>query len=130
MDPLRKAALLTLEGLKVPNKKQIVAKCRLGDECQCKAMTDGSKRACSAWRHELMASEWAFTNLVWMKQHCIDEIETLPIDKINRWIGFIQGALAAQGMLDVTKERDRTRPFFHEAYNELEIDIPESLTKP
>jgi hypothetical protein len=109
MDALRKAALLTLEGLDVPNTKQYTN--IAGYDIQIR-------------------TEWAFTNLVWMKQTCIDNIETFPIDKINRWIGFIQGALAAQGMLNVSQERDRTRPFFHAAYKELEINIPDTLTKP
>ena len=34
--------------------------------------------------------------------------------KAHRWLGFVQGVLAARGQLDVDAERDRTRPFFTE----------------
>lgn len=47
--------------------------------------------------------------------HMVSVIENsldMPIDKIARWTGFIQGVLAARGLLDVDAERDRTRPIF------------------
>jgi hypothetical protein len=46
----------------------------------------------------------------------IDEIKYnrhMPIDKIARWTGFIQGVLAARGIINVDEERDRTRPIFN-----------------
>ena len=88
MDPIRFACLQTLEGL-----LQIIPQ-----------QPDPSD------------SPTSIANTKWMAEHCISNLETMPIDKLNRWIGFIQGVLACHGLLDVRTERDRTRPFFHAAY--------------
>lgn len=63
-------------------------------------------------------------HLRWMLDKCADEITDLPIDKISRWVGFVQGVLALSGNLDVDEEQDRTRPLFHKAYIETDQDIP------
>lgn len=39
-----------------------------------------------------------------------------PLDKLCRWLGFVQGVLAVQGIIDVDTERDYTRPLFHRMY--------------
>lgn len=49
--------------------------------------------------------------------HLLGMIDTItnvemPIDKIARWTGFIQGVLAARGVISVDEERERTRPIF------------------
>ncbi len=36
-----------------------------------------------------------------------------PFDKLNRWLGFVQGVLAAGGLIDVDVEREATRPLLH-----------------
>ncbi|TPL66654.1 hypothetical protein [Mesorhizobium sp. B2-4-1] len=36
----------------------------------------------------------------------------LPICKLNRWLGYIQGLLIERGYTTVQTERDWTRPFF------------------
>lgn len=41
----------------------------------------------------------------------------LPIDKISRWLGFLQADLIHKGIMTVDGERDFSRPLFHEAYN-------------
>lgn len=38
--------------------------------------------------------------------------DTMPIDKVARWTGFIQGVLATRGVISVDEERDRTRRIF------------------
>jgi hypothetical protein len=43
------------------------------------------------------------------EQGCIDE---MPLCKLNRWIGYIQGVLIERGATTVTAERDWTRPLF------------------
>jgi hypothetical protein len=65
---------------------------------------------------EVDSGQTSFSNLKWMLETCIDDIDTMPVDKTSRWIGFVQGVLAARGFLDVNEELDRTRPFFHDAY--------------
>jgi len=53
-----------------------------------------------------------------------------PVDKTNRWIGFIQGVLFSNGTLDVDEERDFTRPLFHAYYDSIGVERPESVTIP
>ena len=42
-------------------------------------------------------------------QGCADR---LPLMKLNRWLGYIQGTLIAWNMTTVQTERDWTRPLF------------------
>ena len=65
-------------------------------------------------------------NLRWMLTQVADEINVFPVDKQGRWIGFVQGVLALAKCLSVSKERDRTRPFFQKAYRQTGQAIPET----
>jgi hypothetical protein len=98
MDPIREASRKTLEGLltMIPSEDPPVSK------------------------------PTSFTNLKWMVTTCLADLEVMPVDKTNRWIGFVQGVLAVRGVLDVNEERNRTRPFFHEAYAAVGQEIPQS----
>lgn len=98
MDPIREACMKTLEGL----QRMIPLEYPPDD------------------------SPHSVANAVWMIETCIAECHTFPIDKLSRWIGFIQGVLACNGLLDVKAERDRTRPFFHEAYAAMGQAVPSS----
>lgn len=46
----------------------------------------------------------------------IINMQSYPFDKMCRWMGFVQGVLAVQGIIDVDEERDYTRPLFHRLY--------------
>jgi hypothetical protein len=70
------------------------------------------------------------SNLYWMTQKCMEEIYNWPIDKLSRWLGFIQGCLACKGLIDVDAEREYTRPYFHEAYAALGLETPKTSEKP
>jgi hypothetical protein len=39
-------------------------------------------------------------------------VSKLPLMKLNRWLGYIQGTLIAQNYTTVQEERDWTRPYF------------------
>jgi len=56
--------------------------------------------------------------IYWFIIHAIerDSSPDFPLDKLGRWVGFVQGVLAANGVLDVDAERERTRPLFWTAY--------------
>lgn len=41
-----------------------------------------------------------------------------PTDKLNRWLGFIQGVLAHANLINVDIERDYTRPLLHSYQNQ------------
>lgn len=56
-------------------------------------------------------------HLSWMCKELLANIDVFPVDKTSRWIGFIQGVMAANHRLDVDAERDRTRPLFKKAYD-------------
>jgi hypothetical protein len=53
-------------------------------------------------------------HLRWMCETAIDalENETYPLDKMSRWLGFVQGVLIMQGITTVNTERDYSRPLF------------------
>jgi hypothetical protein len=36
----------------------------------------------------------------------------MPLDKLGRWTGFVQGVMSARGWISVQSERDRTRSLF------------------
>lgn len=66
-------------------------------------------------------------HLRWMCRTARDNAAFWPVDKTGRWLGFVQGVLAARGLLDVDTERDRTRPMFHAAYGRaVPTETPES----
>lgn len=54
-------------------------------------------------------------------------VKVWPVDKTNRWIGFIQGVLYSKGLIEIDVERGFTRPLFHRYYKENMIDVPESV---
>ena len=53
-------------------------------------------------------------------------IDTLPLDKLSRWLGYAQAHAEINGM-PVQAMRDYTRRLFHEAYELDGIDIPETI---
>lgn len=54
--------------------------------------------------------------------------KNFPIDKSNRWLGYIQGILTINKIINVEEERDFTRPLFHEYYKKNNIKIPDSIS--
>ena len=64
-------------------------------------------------------------NLKWICQEGVDKYDQLPIDKLSRWLGFVQGCLCMRGLISVDEERDFTRLRFHRAYREEGIQIPD-----
>ena len=49
------------------------------------------------------------------------------VEELSLRLGVIQGYMVSNGFIDVTVERDRTRPIFHKAYKELGIIPPASV---
>lgn len=54
----------------------------------------------------------------------IIEIDTYPIDKLSRWLGFIQGYVCSTNQTTIKLERDISRPLFHKAYQREGLEIP------
>lgn len=74
------------------------------------------------------APRTSLANLEFLLTTLIEDT-TMPVDKTQRWLGFVQGVLAARGMLDVDAERDRTRPIFHRLYQEAGAAVPATIAR-
>ena len=64
--------------------------------------------------------------LMLMGIHALSHPE-LPIDKRSRWLGFIQGCLWMEGIIDLEEEREFSRELFQQAYKDEGIPVPESI---
>lgn len=42
----------------------------------------------------------------------VENLDTYPVTKLSRWLGYIQGVLIERGRTTVEIERDWTRPLF------------------
>ena len=80
----------------------------------------------SLFAEQFFGKEMSLNHVRWMAETAKANVSSWPIDKTGRWIGFIQGVLACHQILDVSEERDRTRPLFHAAYAEDGEIIPET----
>jgi len=53
---------------------------------------------------------------LWMMEEMLridkKEKSNVAIDKVARWIGFVQGVLIVHGFTEIQDERERTRPWF------------------
>lgn len=56
---------------------------------------------------ESRAGKPTLEHLRWMLESCYTLVEDGSMDKANRWIGFIQGALWAEEKTTIDIERDR-----------------------
>lgn len=68
-------------------------------------------------------------NLAWMCREALAGAETLPVDKLSRWLGFVQGVLAARAIISVADEREVSRPLFHSAYRTEGTAMPPTLER-
>ena len=68
-----------------------------------------------------------FEHLHWMLDTCLANLAEWPVDKTSRWIGYVQGVLTTRGTITTEDERNRTRPFFHEAYKATGQVIPKTV---
>jgi hypothetical protein len=53
-------------------------------------------------------------HLLWMIEQ-INTNDMMSVDKVARWMGFIQGVMVMRGFITVDEERDRTRGIFTQA---------------
>jgi hypothetical protein len=52
-------------------------------------------------------------HLVRLCGEAMSNAHAYPFDKLSRWMGFVQGVLAAKGIIDVDEERELSRPLLH-----------------
>lgn len=67
-------------------------------------------------------------HLIKMTHTLLANIDNYPVDKTSRWIGFIQGVLYTDGLIDIKQERDFTRPLYHAVYTHSKQEIPATVT--
>ena len=65
-------------------------------------------------------------NLKELSIEAIDKINDYPIDKLSRWLGFVQGYIIFTNQSTIDIERDFSRSLFHKAYENENIKIPKS----
>lgn len=53
----------------------------------------------------------------------LSKIDIYPEDKLNRWLGYVQGVLICHGITTSTIERDFSRPLFTALYIERNIKL-------
>jgi hypothetical protein len=68
-------------------------------------------------------------HLHWMLNECLANVTVWPEDKTSRWIGYVQGVSTFRGFISTKAERDRTRPFFHEAYRNMGVTVPKTTDR-
>lgn len=69
-------------------------------------------------------------NARWMCATALEQIDAFPVDKLSRWLGFVQGILTVEGITTVNAERDFSRPLFHAAYAHEGQAIPPTRNMP
>ena len=84
------------------------------------------ERGEDALKHDKRLS---LNNLQWMCLQGQISADTLPADKLSRWIGFVQGCLSMRSVFKADEERDFSRPIFHKVYANAGIPIPEKKEK-
>ena len=57
----------------------------------------------------------------------LENADDWPVDKTNRWLGFIQGVMWTRDLIDIDEERNFTRPLFHAYYEAQGIEKPTSV---
>jgi hypothetical protein len=57
----------------------------------------------------------------------VNDAYVWPVDKVARWIGYLQRYMIEKKMTTVEKERLYSRPLFHEAYVVNGVAIPETV---
>jgi hypothetical protein len=63
------------------------------------------------------------SHLIWLCRKGA-EAEELPVDKLSRWLGFVQGVMSSRGLISMETERDLSRPLFHAAYTAAGMKLP------
>lgn len=62
---------------------------------------------------DFISEDCKYLKLLRLVNEAHDNGYKYPTDKLNRWLGYIQGVLIAYGILNVNEERDYSRPLLH-----------------
>lgn len=78
---------------------------------ELQAILDGKQVVsleCSYYHRDIEVSD-QLPHAKWMLGELLSHLEKWEMDKINRWIGFIQGYFSAHNILSIKELRDLTR---------------------
>lgn len=64
------------------------------------------------WSKSTFERSQAFDLMIFIGEFQREIQNRMPLNKLNRWLGYIQGTLIAWGKTTVNEERDWTRPLF------------------
>jgi len=68
-------------------------------------------------------------NIELVKKMCIAGVEVVMLeDKQSRWLGFVQGVLFSEQLIDINVERNFSRELYHSVYKKLNIDKPDTIS--
>lgn len=67
---------------------------------------------CSYWGYASRSQEDDVDRLLKFIREFDSNVDSLPLMKLNRWLGYIQGTIIQLKLTTVEKERDWTRPLF------------------
>lgn len=65
-------------------------------------------------------------HLIRLCNEVIENHQRYPFDKLSRWMGFVQGVLATQEIIQVEGEREFSRPLLHAIHNYVPPTYPSS----
>lgn len=74
-------------------------------------------------------ADMSHPHLIWMCQIIINHDAEWPQDKSGRWLGFVQGIMAAQRLITTTEERDFSRSLFLGDYESKGIPNPGTYSR-
>lgn len=79
-------------------------------------------------RYLRLINESTLGNLDTIRKMCVYALSNDMLeDKQSRWLGFVQGVLFSNDLISIDTERDFSRKLYHNAYELMGIDIPDSV---
>ncbi len=69
-------------------------------------------------------------HLAWMCREARARIGEWPIGRSSRWLGYVQGVMAARGLPPVAEGNDHSRPLLHASYRNAGLAAPSALERP
>jgi hypothetical protein len=85
---------------------------------------------CESVVNDVYTGRLSIENAKWMCRTGIENVETFPIDKLSRWLAFVQTGLIFRGVTTVDAERDYSRPLFQPAYRYWRGGVPPTQEMP
>ena len=53
--------------------------------------------------------------------------DDMYLEKMSEWVGFIQGILYSNGIINIDKERKLSEKLLKDAYKEMKVPVPKTI---